>query len=71
MTSTVKLNGVNLNVIELQLFLFSLRYIIENWFESLPYESIENREELVEAFIERFFPLPLTSERRREIITFN
>ena len=36
----------------------------------MPYESVDSLEELVEAFMERFFPLALTSERRREIIGF-
>ena len=34
------------------------------------YGSVDSWEELVEAFMERFFPPALTSERRREIITF-
>ena len=70
MTNTVKLNGVNPDIIKLQLFPFSLRDIASGWFESLPYELVDNWEELVEAFIERFFPPALTSERRREIIAF-
>ena len=36
----------------------------------MPYGSVDNWEELVEAFMERFFSPTLTSERRREIITF-
>ena len=70
MTDTVKLNGVNPNVIKLQLFPFSLRDIVASWFESLQYGSFSNWEELVKAFMERFFPPALTYERRREIIAF-
>ena len=70
MTNTVKLNGVNPDIIKLQLFPFSLRDIAFSWFESFPYELVDNWEELVEAFMERFFPPALTSERRREIIAF-
>ena len=55
MSNIVKLNGVNPDVIKLQLFPFSLRDITTNWFESLLYGSISNWEELVEAFMERFF----------------
>ena len=69
MTNTVKMNGVNPEVIKLQLFPFSLRDIASSWFESLPYGSIRNWEELVEAYLIRFFP-PLNSERRGEIIAF-
>ena len=37
MTNIVKLNGVNPDVIKLQLFPFSLRDTVASWFESLPY----------------------------------
>ena len=70
MANTVKMNGVRSDVIKLQLFPFSLRDIAATWFESLPYGSINTSEELVEAYMERFFPPALTSERRREIIAF-
>ena len=70
MTNTVKLNDVRLDVIKLQLFPFSLRDAIASWFESLPNGSMNNWEELVEAFMSRFFPLALTSEKRGEIIIF-
>ena len=66
----MKLNGVNLDAIKLQLFPFSLRDIVASWFESLPYGSVSNWEELVEAYLCRFFPPTLTSERRGEIIAF-
>ena len=68
MANTVKLNGVNPNVIKLQLFTFSLRDIAASWFESLPYGSMRNWEELVEAYLSRFFPPALNSKRRGEII---
>ena len=70
MENIVKLNVVSPDVIRLQLFPFSLRDITANWFESLSYGSISNWEELVEDFMERFFPPALTSERRVEIIAF-
>ena len=71
MANTVKLNGVRPDVIKLQLFPFSLRDTTTIWFESLPYGSVNTWDELVEAFMGRFFPLALTSERRGEIIIFN
>ena len=64
MTNTVKLNRVNPDVIKLQLFPFSLRDIAVSWFESLPYISMSNWEEMVEAYLSRFFPHALTSKRR-------
>ena len=69
LANTVKLNGLRLEVIKLQLFPFSLRDISTIWFESLPYGSVNTWEELVEAYLGRFFPPSLTSERR-EIIVF-
>ena len=70
MANTVKLNGVRPEVIKLHLFPFSLRDIEATWYESLPYGSVDTWEELVEAYLGRFFPPSLTSERRREIIVF-
>ena len=70
MANTMKLNRVRLDVIKLQLFPLSLRDTIENWFESLPYGSVNTWDELVEAFMGRFFPLALTSERTGAIIIF-
>ena len=71
MVNTVKLNGVNPNVIKLQLFPFSLRNIAANWFESLPYGSVSNLEELVEAYLSGFFLPTLTLERRGELLPSN
>ena len=70
MANTIKLNGVRPEVIKLHLFPFSLRDIAATWYESLPYDSVKTWEELVEAYLSRFFPPSLTTERRREIIVF-
>ena len=70
MANTVKLIGVKPEVIKLHLFPFSLRDIATTWYESLPYGSVDTWEELVEAYLGRFFPPSITSERRREIIVF-
>ena len=67
MSNTVKLNGVNPDIIMLQLFPFSLRDVATSWFQSLPYGPWE---EIVEAYLSRFFPHALTSEMRGEIISF-
>ena len=42
MVNIVKMDGVNPDVIKLQLFPFSLRDIVSSWFESLPYGSVRN-----------------------------
>ena len=70
MANTVKLNGVRPEVIKFHLFLFSLRDTAATWYESLPYGSFDTWQELVEAYLGRFFPPSLTSKRRREIIVF-
>ena len=64
MANTVKLNGVKQELIGLQLFPFSFRDVAAIWFESLPIGSVTNWEELVEAYMGRFFLPNLTSERR-------
>ena len=70
MANTIKLNWARLEVIKLQLFPFSLRDVATTWFESLSVGSMSNWEELVEAYMSRFFPHALTFERRGEIIVF-
>ena len=70
MDNTVKLNGVRPEVIKFHIFPFSLRDIVATWYESLPYGSVDTWAELVEAYLGRFFPPSLTSERRREITVF-
>ena len=70
MENTVKLNKVRPDVIKLQLFPFSLRDVAATWFDSLLVGSVNTWEELVEAFMSRFFPPALTVERIGEIIVF-
>ena len=64
MTNTVKLNGVRPEVIKLQPFPFSLRDVVATWFKSLPMGSVNTWEELMEAYMSRFFPPSLTAQRR-------
>ena len=63
MANTVKLNGVGLEVIKLQLFPFSLRDVATTWFDSLAMGLVNTWEELVEAYMSRCFPPALTVER--------
>ena len=65
--NSIKLHGVRPEVIQLQLFPFSLRDMAATWFNSLPYESVNTWEELMGAYFSRFFPPSLFSEQRREI----
>ena len=70
MANTVKLNWVRPDVIKLQLFPFSLRDMPATWFDSFLVGSVNTWEELVEAYMSRFFPPALTIERRGEIVIF-
>ena len=70
MANTVKVNGVRPEVIKLHLFPFSLRDVATTRFDSFLIGSVNSWEDLVEAYMSRFFPQALTSERRREIIVF-
>ena len=65
--NSIKLNGVKPEVIQLQLFPFSLRDMAATWFNSLPYESVNTWEELMGAYFSKFSPPSLSSEQRREI----
>ena len=65
--NSIKLNGVKPEVIQLQLFPFSLRDMAATWFNSLPYESVNTWGELMGAYFSKFFPPFLTSEQRLEI----
>ena len=70
MSNTIKLNEVRPKVIKLQLFPFLLRDVAATWFDSFPVGSVNTWEELVEAYMSRFFPPALIAERIREIIVF-
>ena len=70
MANTIKLNRVRPEVIKLQLFPFSLRYVVATWFDSLPMGSVNTWEELVEAYMSIFFPPVLIVKKRGEIIVF-
>ena len=65
--NSVKLSGVKPEVIQLQLFPFSLRDMVITWFNSLPYESVSTWEELMGAYFSKFFPLSLTPEQRLKV----
>ena len=62
------LNGVKPEVIQLQLFPFSLLDMAITWFNSLPQESVNTWEELMRAYFDKFLFPSLQSEQRREII---
>ena len=67
-TNSIKLSGIKPEVIQLQLFPFSLRDMAITWFNSLPQESINTWEELMRAYFSKFFIQSLPYKQRREII---
>ena len=66
--NSIKLNGVKPEVIQLQLFPFSLRDMAITWFDSLPQESVNDWEKLMRAYFNKFFISSLQSRQRGEII---
>ena len=67
-STSIKLNGVKPEVIQLQLFPFSLRDLAITWFNSLPQESVNTWEELMRAYFSKFTIPSLQSKQRREIV---
>ena len=59
---TIKMNGVDHNVIKLKLFPFSLKDKGRGWFHNLSTGSIDTWGEMVKAFLIKFFPPQLTSQ---------
>ena len=66
--NSVKLSGVKPEVIQLELFPFSLRDMAITWFNSLPQESVNTWEKLMRAYFGEFFMPSLPFEQRREIL---
>ena len=62
--NSIKFRGAKPEVIQLQLFPFSLRDMAAAWFNSLPYESVNTWEELMRAYFSKFFTPSLCSEQR-------
>ena len=56
--NSTKLDGVSSDVIQLQLFPFSLRDMAATCFNSLPDESVNTWEELMRAYFSKFFTHP-------------
>ena len=65
--NSIKLDGVRSEVIQLQLFPFSLRDMATTWFNSLPSESVNTWEELMRAYFSNFFTPSLGSAQRLEL----
>ena len=66
--NSIQLNGVKPEVMQLQLFPFSLRDMALTWFDSLPQESVNDWEKLMRAYFNKFFISSLQLRQRGEII---
>ena len=66
--ASIKVGGVKPEVIQLQLFPFSLRDMAITWFNSLPQESVNTWEELMRVYFNKFVISSLQSRQRGEII---
>jgi len=66
----LKLNGVSTVAICLLLFPFSLKDKARVWLHSLPPDSIRTWDELIRAFLAKFFPPSKTISLRNQITTF-
>ena len=64
--NSIKLSGVKPEVIQLQLFPFSLRDMAITLFNSLPYGSVNTWEELMRAYSSKLFTPSLSYEQRLE-----
>ena len=64
MCDTLRLNGVSKDAIRLRLFPFSLRDKVRAWLHSLPSEFTTTWDELMRAFLAKFFPPCQTASLR-------
>ncbi|GJY06292.1 reverse transcriptase domain-containing protein [Tanacetum coccineum] len=69
-TQFIKQNGVSQNIINLNLFPFSLTHEAESWFYTLKTHSIHTWEEMVTKFLSKYFPYSKTLQLRKEILNF-
>nr|GEV23313.1 hypothetical protein [Tanacetum cinerariifolium] len=70
MTSTLKYKDVPNNAIKLMLFPYSLEGAARIWYEKEPPNSILTWDDLVNKFVNQFFPLSKTTHLKNEISRF-
>ncbi|GJX74610.1 reverse transcriptase domain-containing protein [Tanacetum coccineum] len=69
-TQFIKQNGISQDIINLNLFPFSLTHEAESWFYTLKTHSIHTWEEMVSKFLSKYFPYSRTLQLRKEILNF-
>ncbi|GKC53788.1 reverse transcriptase domain-containing protein [Tanacetum coccineum] len=69
-TQFIKQNEVSQDIINLNLFPFSLTHEAESWFYTLKTHSIHTWEEMFSKFLSKYFPYSRTLQLRKEILNF-
>ncbi|GKA37427.1 reverse transcriptase domain-containing protein [Tanacetum coccineum] len=69
-TQFIKQKGISQDIINLNVFLFSLSHEAESWFYTLKTHSIHTWEEMVSKFLSKYFPYSRTLQLRKEILNF-
>ncbi|MGG6725197.1 UNVERIFIED_CONTAM: retrotransposon gag domain-containing protein, partial [Salmonella enterica subsp. enterica serovar Weltevreden] len=67
---TIKTDGVPTDTIRLKLFPFPLKHKAKHWLNSLPEDSIDTWNKLVEAFLKKYYPYMKTIKARSDIQNF-
>ncbi|GJW73057.1 reverse transcriptase domain-containing protein [Tanacetum coccineum] len=69
-TQFIKQNGVSQDIINLNLFPFSLTHEAKSWFYTLKTHSIHTWEEMVFKFLLKYYPYSRALQLRRDILNF-
>ncbi|GJT78784.1 reverse transcriptase domain-containing protein [Tanacetum coccineum] len=69
-TQFIKQNGVSQDIINLNLFPFSLTHEAKSWFYTLKTHSIHTWEEMVSKFLSKYYPYSRALQLRKEILNF-
>ncbi|GKD78202.1 reverse transcriptase domain-containing protein [Tanacetum coccineum] len=69
-TQFIKKNGVSKDIVNLNLFLFSLTHDAETWFYSLKTHSILTWEEMESKFLSKYYPYSNALQLRKNILNF-
>ncbi|GJS44724.1 reverse transcriptase domain-containing protein [Tanacetum coccineum] len=69
-TQFIKQNGISQDIINLNLFLFSLTHKAESWFYTLKTYYIHTWEEVVSKFLSKYYPYSRALQLRKDILNF-
>ncbi|GJW47296.1 putative reverse transcriptase domain-containing protein [Tanacetum coccineum] len=69
-TQFIKQNGISQDIINLNLFLFSLTHEAESWFYHFKTHSIHTWEEMILKFLLKYYPYSIALQLRKDILKF-